>query len=105
MGEDLPDGMQLRVLGPEAENRFWKGALASFKRLGADLPGRVEIRVTVEIHDRYIYVDDHVWRFSDSPKDMGAKRTAKIIDEGERSTGIVADFKKKWHSAKRVFPP
>jgi hypothetical protein len=105
LGEDLPEGVHLWVLGPEVENRWWKGALASFKRLGADLPGRTEIRVTADIHDRYIYADDRVWRSDDSFKDMAAKRTTKIIDEGERSAELVMDFKKRWSSARQVYPP
>jgi len=100
LGEDLPDGVQLRVLGPEDRNRSWNGALASLKRLCKDLPGRIEVRVTTDLHDRYVYVDNHVWRFSESPKDMGAKRTAKIIDEGDRSGELVADFEKRWSSAR-----
>jgi hypothetical protein len=105
LGADLLDGVQLRVLGPEDGNRFWNGALASLKMLCNDLPSRIAVRVTTDLHDRYVYVDNHVWRFSESPKDMGAKRTAKIIDEGERSAGLVADFEKRWSSARQVYPP
>jgi hypothetical protein len=105
LGEDLPDGVQLRVLGPEDGNRFWNGALASLKKMCKDLPGRIQVRVTTDVHDRYVYVDNHVWRFSESPKDMGAKRTAKIIDEGERSAELITDFKKRWSSARQVYPP
>ena len=105
LGEDLPDGVHVWVLGPEVENRWWKGALASLKSLAEDLPGQIEIRITAEVHDRYIYVDDRVWHSSESFKDMAAKKTTKIIDEGKRSAELVADFRKRWSSAQRVYPP
>jgi len=105
LGEDLPDGVHVRVLGPEVENRWWKGALASLKSLAEDLPGQIEIRITAEVHDRYIYADDRVWRSSDSFKDMAAKKTTKIIDEGERSAELVADFEARWKKARLVYPP
>ena len=108
LGEDLPDSIHLRVMGvmgPMQTNRPWDGAVASLKRLGADLPGRVEVRMSRDVHDRYIYVDDRVWRSDDSFKDMAAKKTTKIIDEGERSVELVADFEKRWSSARQVYPP
>ena len=103
--EDLPESAKLRVLGPVKENKWWEGALASLKRLGADLPGRVEVRVSEDVHDRYIYVDDRVWRSDDSFKDMAAKKTTQIIDEGDRSAELITDFKKRWSSAQQVYPP
>jgi len=107
--EDLPESAKLRVLGPVLgpvkENKRWDGALASLRRLGADLPGRVEVRESEDVHDRYIYVDGNAWRSSDSFKDMAAKRTTKITDEGELSAELVADFEKRWSSARQVYPP
>jgi hypothetical protein len=105
LAEDLPESANLRVLGPAKENKWWEGALASLRRLGADLPGRVEVRVSEEVHERYIYVDGNAWRSSESFKDMAAKKTTRITDEGERSAETVADFQKRWNSAMRVFPP
>jgi hypothetical protein len=107
--EDLPESAKLRVLGPVLgpvkENKRWDGALASLRRLGADLPGRVEVRVSEDVHDRYIYVDGNAWRSSESFKDMAAKRTTKITDEGNRSAELITDFEKRWSSAQQVYPP
>ncbi len=103
--EDLPESAKLRVLGPVKENKWWDGALASLNRLGGDFPGRVEVRVSEDVHDRYIYVDGNAWRSSDSFKDMAAKRTTKITDEGDRSAELITDFKKRWSSAQQVYPP
>ena len=93
------------VKRPAKEHKWWDGALASLKRLGTDLPGRVGVRVSEDVHDRYIYVDGNAWRSSDSFKDMAAKKTTKIIDEGNRSAELIADFEKRWSSAQQVYPP
>ena len=105
LAEDLPESANLRVLGPVKENKWWDGALASLRRLGTDLAGRVEVRVSDDVHERYIYVRGNAWRSSDSFKDMAARKTTKITDEGEGSAGLIANFRKRWKSAKLVFPP
>ena len=105
-GEDLPDGVALRVLGPDEarSNRSWKGALAFLKRLGDDLAGRLEVRCSADVHDRYLYVDGRVWRSTESFKDMAKKRTTKLEPRLEDASDLVGDFERRWAEATKVYP-
>lgn len=105
LGEDLPDGVELRVLGPEQTNRHWKGALASLKRLGDEHLSKVEVRCTSDLHDRYLYVDGKVWRSSESFKDMAKNKTTKLEPREQDAQGDIAEFGRRWSEAKKAFPP
>jgi len=98
LGEDLPEGVALRVLGPARSNRHWEGALASLKRLDAEIGGCIEVRVTHNLHDRYLYVDGKAWRSSDSFKDMAKSRTTKLAQEADAADSL-ADFERRWAAA------
>lgn len=102
--EDLPEGVQLRVLGPERGNRSWDGALASLKRLAEELAGRLEARTTGDLHDRFVYVDGDAWRSTDSLKDLAKNRMTKLEPRGEGSADDVAEFERRWAGAQRVIP-
>ena len=104
LGDDVPAGAGLRVLGPKKSNRHWNGALASLKRLGAEMLGRLEVCVSDDVHDRHVYVDGKVWRSSESFKDMAKKRTTKLVPEAENAEALLADFERRWSDARRVYP-
>jgi hypothetical protein len=103
LGEDLPEGVVLRVLGPTTSNRHWNGALESLKRLGEDQSLKIEVRCTGDVHDRYLYVDNAVWRSSESFKDVAKKRTTRIVPEVESAGQLIAGFEVRWAAAQVVF--
>ena len=100
---NLPEGVRLLVLGPETDNKHWRAALASLKVLGEEMSGRIEVRCTTDVHDRYIYVDGKAWRSSESFGQMAKKRTTKLVPEANHSEAY-ADFEKKWSEARKVYP-
>lgn len=103
LGGNLPEGVRLLVLGPEKDNRHWLAALASLKVLGEEMSGRIEVRCTTDVHDRYVYVDGQAWRSSESFKEMAKARTTKLVPEAKPSDTL-ADFEKRWSEARRVYP-
>lgn len=105
LGEDLPDGVPLRVLGPASPNRFWKGALASLSRLGRQIAEQLEVRTSSETHGRYLYVDGEVWLCSESLKDMTKKSATTIAQQREaESRKLGEDFERRWARAATAFP-
>jgi hypothetical protein len=103
LGENLSETASLRVLGPDKTNPHWNGALASLRRLGQDRPQHVEVRCTTDLHDRYVYADGHVWRCSDSFKDMARNASTKLTAETLRAKELIGDFEKRWSQARKEY--
>ena len=103
LGEDMPQGVSVRVLGPVRSNRSWSGALESLKRLGQEISNTIEIRCTEDVHDRFICVDGNVRRSSESFKDMASKRTTWLIQQAEATKELIESFEKRWTEAKEVY--
>ena len=61
------------------------------------------VRITSDLHDRYVYRDGRVWRSSESFKDMAAKRTTKLIPEAKPGL-LIEEFERRWSAAKRLLP-
>jgi hypothetical protein len=103
LGGNLQEGVSVRFLGPDKANSAWDGALTSLKRLGDDRPGRIEVRCSPEVHDRYVYSDGKAWRCTDSFKDMARKRTTKLVAEAEPDQAC-RDFENRWAKGRAAYP-
>lgn len=103
LAENVGDGVSVRVLGPQKPNSHWSGALASLKRLAPGMPGRIEVRLSAETHDRYVYTDDRVWQCGGSFKDMATRAPTTITEHTpQRSRELCKEFETRWAAAQPV---
>ena len=59
-----------------------------------------EVRKTIEIHDRYLIIDQRAWMIGQSIKDAGTKPLS--IVEIEDIDAVLKMFNRLWNKATRV---
>lgn len=92
---DLPLQVDIKILTKNMSGKF-KAVAQKFKSQRLNF----EVRVSDEIHDRYILVDNRAWMFGQSLKNAGNK-TLGIV-EYENSDPIEKAFVQLWNKGKKI---
>lgn len=97
----IPEQVPVRVLTRE----FYDLADASLRKLGQQRAGRLEVKATVEIHGRRLFVDERVWSTSESIKDLAGKTasTVILIDSPDDAAILCDNFEGTWKASQRRY--
>ena len=92
----VPEQLPIRIL----TKKLYDGADASFRRLGQQRLGRLEVKTTGDIHGRRLFVDDRVWEISESIKDLAIKTasTVKPLESPHDVSKLRGDFEERWRA-------
>ncbi len=94
---DLTENASIRIL---THPRIWKNPFITyFNKFKKDRKGMVEIRLTTNIHDRYICVDDvKLFAIGHSIKDLGEKLTS-ILEIKEDVNSKITVLNSFWNNS------
>lgn len=91
---DVHPDVEIRILTKNMFDKF-KAVARKFK----DQRQNFEVRLSDDIHDRHILIDDRAWMFGQSLKDAGNKPLSII--EFEDSNPIENTFTRLWNQSKK----
>ena len=75
----IPAGVKVRILLKNPDGPF----MTVFRKFRAKEPANLEVRVSRDIHDRVLFIDDKCWAIGQSIKDAAMKKpTYVILSEG-----------------------
>jgi hypothetical protein len=99
----IPQSVRVRILTRTIVDR--QRFIVAYQRLVQEKRGSIEIRESdsVELHDRFIIIEDQAWSLGPSLKDLGKKfATITNVADAKSRNGMERFFDRIWDAARQI---